>query len=111
MGERWRSGSVYVFGVDAKSGMQLFTGNPARVNGVPLMEGLDDADPMGRFAGRDVAAIGADFDEVFLYYKSFDPASGLSRTKVAFVKKVMAQGLPVLVGSGYYQDPAMAAEQ
>ena len=92
MGERWRSGSVYVFGVDAKSGMQLFTGNPARVNGVPLMEGLDDADPMGRFAGRDVAAIGADFDEVFLYYKSFDPASGLSRTKVAFVKKVMAQG-------------------
>ena len=100
--ERWRSGSVYVFGVDAGSGVQLFTSNPATVNGRQMMEGLDDRDPMGRFAGRDAPAVGAAFGEAYLYYDGFNPAAGGAQGKVAFVKRVMAQGTPVLVGAGYY---------
>ena len=106
MTERWRSGSAYVFGVDARSGTQLFTSNPATVNGRQMMEGLDDMDPMGRFAGRDAAAVGAAFGEAYLYYEGFDPAAGRAASKVAFVKRVMAQGTPVLVGSGYYRGGA-----
>ena len=102
MTERWRSGSVYVFGVDAKSGVQLFTANSAMVNGKQMMEGLDDMDPMGRFAGRDAPAIGSAFGEAYLYYDGFNPAMGKTQGKVTFVKKVMAQGTPVLVGAGYY---------
>ena len=107
--ERWRSGSVYVFGVDARTGVQLFTSNPARVNGRSLMEGLDDRDPTGRFAGRDVAAVGSSFGEAYLYYEGFNPASGAAQGKVTFVKRVMAQGTPVLVGSGYYLGAAAGA--
>ena len=108
MTERWQSGSVYVFGVDAMSGMQLFTSNPAMVNGMQMMEGLDDMDPMGRFAGRDAPAVGSSFGEAYLYYNSFNPAMGMAGSKVTFVKKVMAQGTPVLVGAGYYLDSAVS---
>lgn len=109
MTDRWQSGSVYVFGVDAMSGMQLFTSNPAMVNGMQMMEGLDDMDPMGRFAGRDAPAVGSSFGEAYLYYDAFNPAMGMSGTKVTFVKMVMAQGTPVLVGSGYYLDSTVSA--
>ena len=106
MTERWRSGSVYVFGVDAGSGTQVFTSNPATVNGRQMMEGLDDRDPTGRFAGRDAAAVGSSFGEAYLYYDGFNPAAGRAVGKVAFVKRVMAQGTPVLVGAGYYPGAA-----
>ena len=104
MAERWRNGSVYVFGVDAESGVQLFTTSPATVDGMQLMEGLDDRDPTGRFAGRDAPAVGAAFDEAYLYYDGFNPATGMTQGKVTFVKKVIVQGTPVLVGSGYCPD-------
>ena len=114
MTDRWRSGSVYLFGVDATSGTQLFTGNPARVNGRQMMEGLDDRDPTGRFAGRDAPAVGASFGEAYLYYEGFNPATGAAASKVTFVKRVTAQGTPVLVGAGYYPGataPVPSAEQ
>ena len=104
MAERWRNGSVYVFGVDAESGVQLFTTSPATVDGMQLMEGLDDRDPTGRFAGRDAPAVGAAFDEAYLYYDGFNPATGITQGKVTFVKKVIVQGTPVLVGAGYYPE-------
>ena len=106
---RWRSGSVYVFGVDAESGVQLFTTSPETVNGMQLMEGLDDRDPTGRFAGRDAPAVGSAFDEAFLYYEGFNPETGTDQGKVTFVKKVTVQGTPVLVGSGYYPEAAAPA--
>lgn len=111
MKEPWRSESIYVFGVDAKSGMQLFTGNPAMVNGMQMMEGIDDMDPMGQFGGRDMVRQASDFDEMWLHYNAFNPAMGQNDRKVAFVKKVMAQGLPVLVGAGYYLPAGMADDQ
>lgn len=109
MTERWQSGSIYVFGVDAMSGMQLFTSNPAMVNGMQMMEGLDDMDPMGRFAGRDAPAVGSSFGEAYLYYDAFNPAMGMTGTKMTVVKMVMAQGTPVLVGAGYYLDSPVSA--
>ena len=111
MKDPWSSGSVYVFGVDAKSGMQLFTGNPAMVNGMQMMEGIDDMDPMGQFGGRDMVRQASDFDEMWLHYNAFNPAMGQEERKVAFVKKVMAQGVPVLVGAGYYLSEGMSDEQ
>ena len=109
MTERWRNGSVYVFGVDAGSGVQLFTTSPATVDGMQLMEGLDDRDPTGQFGGRDAPAVGAAFDEAFLYYDGFNPATGMTQGKVTFVKKVIVQGTPVLVGAGYYPEEANTA--
>ncbi len=97
-----------MFGVDAGSGVQLFTTSPATVDGMQLMEGLDDRDPTGRFAGRDAPAVGAAFDEAFLYYDGFNPATGMTQGKVTFVKKVIVQGTPVLVGSGYCPDKISA---
>ena len=114
MTERWRSGSVYVFGVDAESGLQLFAGNPAMVNGMQTMEGLDDRDPSGRFPGRAAPAVGSSFGEAYLYYEAFNPATGAAARKVTVVERVMAQGTPVLVGAGYYPSataPVASAEQ
>ena len=111
MKERWSDDSIYVFGVDAKSGMQLFTGNPAKVNGMQMMEGIDDMDPMGQFGGRDMVRQASDFDEMWLHYRTFNPAMGREQRKVAFVKKVMAQGVAVLVGAGYYLAEGMAVDQ
>ena len=106
MTERWRNGSVYVFGVDARSGVQLFTSSPATVDGRQMMEGLDDRDPTGRFAGRDAPAVGAAFGEAYLYYDSFNPGTGRAQAKVSFVKRVTVQGAPVLVGAGSYPGAA-----
>ena len=53
----------------------------------------------------------SDFDEMWLHYRAFNPAMGREQRKVAFVKKVMAQGVAVLVGAGYYLDEGMADDQ
>ena len=98
---RWSSGSVYTFGMDL-SGIQLFSGNPVRVNGRELREWGDPMSPSGPLRGRNVIGPADAFGETFLYYKALNPATGRSERKVAFVKRVMAQGTPVLVGSGYY---------
>ena len=59
-------------------------------------------DPAGPFGGRDVVSVAKAFGETFLYYDAFNPASGRIQRKVAFVRRAMAQGKPVLIGSGYY---------
>ena len=98
---RWRDGSVYLFGVD-EMGTQFFTGSPVRVNGIELMEWPNATSSMGLFAGRDMPMVGSTFGEAFLYYNAYNPVVGATQGKVAFVKRVMAQGVPVLIGSGYY---------
>ena len=98
---RWSSGSVYMFGMDL-SGIQTFSGSSARVNGRQLQEWGNPMSPSGPFGGRDVISQANAFGETFLYYTAFNPAAGRSQRKVAFVKRVTAQGTPVLVGSGYY---------
>lgn len=106
---RWREGSVYLFGMD-RNGTQFFTGNPVRVNGIGMQEWGDAQDPMGPFGGRDVINVAKAFGETFLYYNAFNPATGRSQRKVSFVKRVMAQGSEVLIGSGYYLPDEMMGQ-
>ena len=98
---RWRAESVYLFGMDS-IGTQFFTGNPVRINGMDMPEWGDQHDSLGPFGGRNVTSVVGALGETFLYYNSFNPASGRLQRKVAFVKRVVAQGVPVLIGSGYY---------
>ena len=53
-----------------------------------------------------MVSVGDTFGESFLYYSARNPATGMTQRKVAFVKRVVAYGLPILVGSGYYLDSA-----
>ena len=99
---RWSSRSIYVFGLDTY-GYPLFSGDPySQWYGVIAPELNDHMD--GPFGGRDVVSVGDAFGETFLYYSARNPASGMLQRKVTFVKRVVAYGLPILVGSGYYLD-------
>ena len=51
-----------------------------------------------------MVSVGDAFGEPFLYYSTRTPASGMMQNKVTFVKRVVAYGLPILVGAGYYLD-------
>ena len=100
---RWRNGSIYLFGLDTY-GYTLFSGDPYSSQwwGSLVPELNDYLD--GPFGGRDVVSVGDAFGETFLYYSARNPATGMLQRKVAFVKRVVAYGLPILVGSGYYLD-------
>ena len=99
---RWRSRSIYVFGLDTY-GYPLFSGDSySQWYGVIASELNDYLD--GPFGGRDVVSVGDAFGETFLYYSTRNPATGMLQRKVTFVKRVVAYGLPILVGSGYYLD-------
>ena len=100
---RWRNQSIYLFGLDA-NGAPLFSGNPYSQLwwGGLSPELTDHVD--GPFGGRDVVSVGDSFGETFLYYSTRNPSTGMTQGKVAFVKRVVISGLPILIGSGYYLD-------
>lgn len=98
---RWRSGSVYLFGMDLM-GSQVFTAHGRAVNGVTLREWAPIGSAQDQFGGRDVPGVGAAFGEAYLYYNAVNPMSGRTQKKVSFVKRVSAFGVPLLVGAGYY---------
>ena len=99
---RWRSNSIYLFGLDTY-GNALFSGDPySQLYGVIAPELNDHMG--GPFGGRDVVSVGDAFGETFLYYSTRNPANGMMQNKVTFVKRVMSNGLPILVGVGYYPD-------
>ena len=99
---RWRSNSIYLFGLDTY-GNTLFSGDPySQLYGVIAPELNDHTG--GPFGGRDVVSVGDAFGETFLYYSTRNPVTGMMQNKVTFVKRVVAYGLPMLVGSGYYLD-------
>ncbi len=101
---RWTSNSIYVFGLDMYGNM-LFSGDPySQRFGVFSRASELNARPDGPFAGRDVIGVGDAFGETFLYYSTLNPATGSPERKVAFVKRVVAYGLPILIGAGYYPD-------
>ena len=100
---RWRNGSIYLFGLDTY-GNTLFSGDPYSSQWWgSLAPELNDY-PDGPFGGRDVVSVGDAFGETFLYYSTRNPATGMLQRKVTFVERVVAYGLPILVGSGYYLD-------
>ena len=94
---RWRSHSIYLFGVDMY-GNTLFTGNPYNWG-----MGISPSE-LTTIAGRDDAAVAEAFGETFLYYTSVNPSNGMPQRKVSFVKRVVTFGVPILIGAGYYLD-------
>ena len=99
---RWRSGSVYLFGLDTY-GNALFTGDPYSH---PYGTGVSELDPsfIGTFGARDVPGVANAFGETFLYYSTRHPATGQQERKVTFVKRVMVFGVPILLAAGYYPE-------
>ena len=92
---RWNHGSIYPFVIDPADGAILFSSNPSSFEVSRRIEVL--------FDGRDMVEATATFGEVFWYYGFTNPASGEIEHKTAFVKRVVAHGMPLLVGSGYNQ--------
>ncbi len=99
---RWRSHSIYLFGLDSY-GNALFSGDPySRWFGASPSE--LDSSFNGTFGGRDVLSVADAFGETFLYYSTRNPSTGKVERKVTFVKRVVSYGVPILVGAGYYLD-------
>ena len=96
---RWKSGSIYLFGLDTY-GYTLFTGSPAN----PLIGSELSSDYVGSFGGRDVLRVADAFGETFLYYSNRNPATNQWQRKVTLVKRVTSFGVPVLIAAGYYLD-------
>lgn len=100
---RWSHGSSYVYVMDMM-GNQVMTSSRIRVNGNALHEWGGSARRPSPFDGRDIIDVGDSFGESTLYYWHFNPATGAMQRKVGMLKRVVAHGVPVLVGSGYYLD-------
>ena len=96
---RWRSHSIYLFGVDMY-GNTLFTSNPYNWG-----MGISPSE-LTTIAARDDVAVAEVFGEIFLYYTSVNPSNGMPQRKASFVKRVVAFGVPILIGAGYYLDNA-----
>ena len=94
---RWRSYSIYLFGVDMY-GNTLFTGNPYSWGA-----GMSPSE-LTMIAARDDVAVAEAFGETLLYYSAVNPSTGMPQRKVSFVKRVVSFGVPVLLGAGYYLD-------
>ena len=106
---RWKSGSIYLFGLDTY-GYTLFTGSPAN----PLIGSELSSDYIGNFAGRNILGVADAFGESFLYYWNRNPGTNQWQRKVTFVKRVTSFGVPVLIGAGYYLEspvPSMNGAQ
>ena len=98
---RWSSGSSYAFVLDMQ-GNQVISGRQVRVNGQALHEWGGRGGPDDQFGGRDMVDVGGTFGEAFMYYRSFNPLAGRSQPKVSLLKRVVSQGVPLLVGAGYF---------
>ena len=116
---RWRDGSIYLFGLDMM-GNQLFSGNPLTMEDVgsgwlPILSDNQiemsggrvlewGRDPKMLFRGRDMVDVAGTFGETYIHYMALHPETGRWGLKTAFVKRVTAHGVPVLVGAGIYVD-------
>ena len=100
---RWSEGSSYVFVVDTM-GNQILSGSSVRINGSPLKELGAKRMPTDQFGGRDVVDVANTFGETQVYYRAFNPKVGAHQRKVGLLKRVVAQGVTVIVGAGYYVD-------
>ena len=99
---RWRSNSIYLFGLDT-DGNSLFNGDPYTQWFSPRESELD-ANLNASLQSQDLITVADAFGESFLYYSARNRATGMLQRKVTFIKRVVAYGLPLLVGAGYYLD-------
>lgn len=107
---RWSNGTDYVYVLD-RMGNQVVSGNPIGVNGHPLHEWRTGPPEADQFGGRDMVDVGHAFGESYMYYRAQNLKSGQLEGKVGFVKRVVAHGVPLLVGAGYFvgSDPPSPA--
>ena len=91
---RWKQGPIYVFGVNVETGTIAFSGSESSFASSGRIPEL-------LFDGRDAVEAASIFGEGFWYYNFFNPATQQMEPKVAFVKLVRAEGVPLLVGSGH----------
>ena len=97
---RWSSGGTNVFVLDMM-GNQVMSSNRLRINGIAPHEwGMESG--AVQFGERDLAGVGEVFGEAFVYYRSYHPETWAYQPKVGFMKRVVAQGVPLLVGAGYF---------
>ena len=104
---RWTDGQHYVYVLDML-GNQVMSGRPVRVNGRAPHEWGRGGPRGGQFGGRDMAAMGDTFGESYVYYQAYDARTGANEPKLGFLKRVVAQGVPLLVGAGYAAGSAAA---
>lgn len=90
---RWKHGSIFVFGVNAKTGIVKFSGSESMF---PMSGRIPEL-----FGGRDMVRLSAEFGEAFWYYQGISTQTGDLEPSTVFVKLVRMWGLPLLVGSGY----------
>ena len=107
---RWTDGPSYAYVMDMM-GNQVMSSSQIRVNGNPLHEWGGSGTRPSTFEGRDIVEVGDSFGESFIYYRNYNPATGALQRKVGMLKRVVAQGVPLLVGSGYYLDPEGTLER
>ena len=106
---RWSHGSTYVFVLNTM-GHQVMTSSKVRVNGIPIHEFGSASTALDRFRGRDIVAVGNTFGEAYIYYEAFNPMSGVRQRKSALLKHVVVQGVPLLVGAGYFLPPDQSSD-
>lgn len=105
-GARWNSGSIYVFVTDT-AGNQIMSGTRLKVNGRAVNEWAGTHHDASRmpFQGRDIPGAAALFGDVTIYYNAFNPTNWQLQGKVAMLRRVVADGVPLLLGAGYYLPP------
>ena len=105
---RRSSGGPNVFVLDMM-GNQVMSSNRLRINGTAPHEWGMEAGAV-QFGERDLAGVGEVFGEAFVYYRSYHPETWAKQPKVGFMKRVVAQGVPLLVGAGYFPDTQQAEQ-
>ena len=97
---RWSDNGTDVFVLDMM-GNQVISSNGIRINGIAPHEWGSEAGAV-QFGGRNLVEVGETFGEAFIYYRSYHPETWAFQPKIGFVKRVVAQGIPLLVGAGYF---------
>ena len=90
---RWQSGPVNVWVTNATTLEIEFSGIDYDLSFPEFMEHT--------FGGRDIAGVVEAFGEAYLYFVQPTPFMGEIAPEIGFVKRVIAQGVPLLVGSSY----------
>ncbi len=93
---RWKHESIYLFAIDTY-GYTLFSGDTYRQEDIMSELSMTGED-------HDAVSVADAFGESFLYYTSRNPSTEMMQQKVAFVKRTVSFGLPILIGAGYYLD-------
>ena len=92
---RWLSGTISVSLVNPADGTLAFS---------PMGEGYEGMDFNSLFGGRDLAGVGSAFGESFSYFSHPNPNGAAPIRTVGFAKRVIVDGMPMLVYSGYFAD-------